>query len=136
MAYEEQLSRSSLQVGRWILHELPSISGCDCECRGPSNEAYHGRGFGVRKTTFIAAEFLNSRPLLRVRKTMPKKNLSRIGACLPNRLIFRIRQAGAFRLTWPVSQVTWQPPHSTSITPLASYLVATNKGSRSPRIFR
>ena len=89
--YEERLSRSSWQVSRWVLHDLPSISGCRSKCCQPSNEAYHCGGLAVKKTAGIFAEFLKFRPLLRVRKSLPKGNLDRIGTCLPNRSMYRIR---------------------------------------------
>jgi hypothetical protein len=71
--YEERQGRSSLQVSRWVLHDLPSISGCHSKCCQPSNEAYHGGCLAIAKTGTIAAEILKSRPLLPVRKGMERE---------------------------------------------------------------
>jgi hypothetical protein len=84
MSYEERRSRSSWQVVRWILHDLPSIAGCRSKCCQPSNEVYHSRGRAVKKTTVVAVEIPDFRPLLRFWKSMPKRNLDRIVAYVPS----------------------------------------------------
>ena len=71
--YEERQSRSSWQVSRWVLHELPSISGCDSKCGQPSNETYHSSRPVVKKTQSLQQEFLNFRPLLPVRKGVERE---------------------------------------------------------------
>jgi hypothetical protein len=64
--YEERISRSSLQVSGWVLHDLPSISGWDSNCCQSPNEAYHDSRPAVRKKAFFAVEIPKSPPHLPV----------------------------------------------------------------------
>ena len=72
--YEKRLGRSSLQVRRWILHDLPSISGCQRQS-AVNLQIKHimVAAFAVRKTAEIATEILKVWPLLRVRKGVERQ---------------------------------------------------------------
>jgi len=94
---EERSGRSSWQVSRWVLHDLPSISGCQSKCCQPTNEAYHSGGLAAKKTGGILARFLKFRPLLPVGKRVLKGNLDRIGTCLPNRSIVSSGKLGSIQ---------------------------------------
>jgi hypothetical protein len=83
MTCEQRQGRSSLQASRWVLHDLPSISGCRSERCQPTNEGYHTRPGLVKKTAVLAAEKQKFRPLLRVREAVPKGTLAGLRHAIP-----------------------------------------------------